>query len=115
MIYGNLGGPLSRCIRGGRVPKFKHQLYEWMGVNAAELAVMAELLLRGEQTLGELRARASRMTRISDLGELRTNRCIPYSTAFGYSFNAFGPWANCDPRSLQGRRTRWVEISIFDF
>lgn len=64
-------GAVVEVHAGGRVPKFKHQLYEWMGVNTAELAVMAELLLRGEQTLGELRGRASRMTRISDLEELR--------------------------------------------
>ncbi|MDA7925621.1 YceH family protein [bacterium] len=64
-------GAVVEVHSGGRVPKFKHQLYEWMGVTTAELAVMAELLLRGEQTLGELRGRASRMTKISDLGELR--------------------------------------------
>ena len=46
---------------GGRVPKYKHMAYEWLGVSKIELGVMAELLLRGEQTLGELRTRASRM------------------------------------------------------
>jgi uncharacterized protein YceH (UPF0502 family) len=55
----------------GRVPKFKHCLYEWLGVDKAELAVMAELLLRGEQTVGELRGRASRMESLPDLGALR--------------------------------------------
>jgi uncharacterized protein YceH (UPF0502 family) len=64
-------GAVVEVHSGGRVPKFKHQLYEWMGVTPVELAVMAELLLRGEQTLGELRGRASRMTKIVDLGELR--------------------------------------------
>jgi uncharacterized protein YceH (UPF0502 family) len=47
-------------------------LYEWLGVDKVELAVMAELLLRGEQTVGELRSRASRMEPIPDLGALRT-------------------------------------------
>jgi uncharacterized protein YceH (UPF0502 family) len=45
----------------GRVPKFKHSLYERWGVSKAEIAVLAELLLRGPQTEGELRARAERM------------------------------------------------------
>lgn len=45
----------------GRVPKFKHNLYERWGVSKAEIAVLAELLLRGPQTEGELRARAERM------------------------------------------------------
>lgn len=45
----------------GRVPKWKHALYELWGVSKAEIAVLAELLLRGPQTEGELRARAERM------------------------------------------------------
>lgn len=56
---------------GGRVAKYKHLLYEWLGVDKTELAVMAELLLRGEQTVGELRGRAARMEPIADLGALR--------------------------------------------
>ncbi len=55
----------------GRVPKYKHLLYEWLGVEKLELAVMAELLLRGQQTLGDLRARASRMDEIPSQDELR--------------------------------------------
>src|SRR5690606_32844985 len=42
----------------GRVEKFRHLAYEWFGVGKVELAIMAELLLRGAQTIGELRARA---------------------------------------------------------
>jgi uncharacterized protein YceH (UPF0502 family) len=55
----------------GRVPKFRHQMYEWLGVDKVELAVMAELLLRGEQTVGELRTRAARMEPIPGLPELK--------------------------------------------
>ena len=55
-----------------RVPKYKHRLYEWLGVEKKEMAVMGELLLRGEQTLGDLRARASRMNPIADQSELKT-------------------------------------------
>ncbi|NLX94975.1 MAG: DUF480 domain-containing protein [Rhodopirellula sp.] len=56
----------------GRVAKYRHYLYEWLGVDKIELAVMAELLLRGPQTEGELRGRASRMESITDLPALRT-------------------------------------------
>jgi uncharacterized protein YceH (UPF0502 family) len=56
---------------GGRVAKYRHYMYEWLGVDKVELAVMAELLLRGEQTIGELRGRASRMEPIPDLNALR--------------------------------------------
>ena len=55
----------------GRVSKYRHYLYEWLGVDKVELAVMAELLLRGAQTEGELRARASRMEPVPDLAALR--------------------------------------------
>ncbi len=55
----------------GRVPKYKHLAYEWFGVDRAELAVLAELLLRGAQQPGELRARAARMEPIADLAVLK--------------------------------------------
>lgn len=46
---------------GGRVPKYRHILAEGLGLLPAELAVTCELLLRGPQTVGELRSRAERM------------------------------------------------------
>lgn len=46
---------------GSRVEKFKHSASEALGVRAPEQALLAELLLRGPQTVGELRGRASRM------------------------------------------------------
>ncbi len=54
----------------GRREKYRHLAYEWLGVDKVELAVMAELLLRGAQTVGELRARAARMEPIKGLDEL---------------------------------------------
>jgi uncharacterized protein YceH (UPF0502 family) len=55
----------------GRVQKYRHYLYEWLGVDKVELAVMTELLLRGDQTVGELRGRAARMEPIPDLTAIR--------------------------------------------
>ena len=55
----------------GRVAKWKHTLYDWLKVTKVELAVLAELLLRGPQTEGELRARASRMEPLDDLPALQ--------------------------------------------
>lgn len=58
----------ARELQGlGRVAKFRHVAYEWLGVDAAGAAIMTELLLRGPQTLGELRTRASRMHEFPDL------------------------------------------------
>ena len=64
-------GAVVEVQSGGRVPKYKHTMYEWLGVDKTELAVVAELLLRGAQTVGELRGRASRMEPISDLTALQ--------------------------------------------
>jgi uncharacterized protein YceH (UPF0502 family) len=64
-------GAVVEIQGGGRVAKYKHLLYEWLGVDKVEMAVMAELLLRGEQTIGELRGRAGRMEPIADLAALR--------------------------------------------
>lgn len=64
-------GAVVEVQTSGRVPKYRHQMYDWLGVDKVELAVMAELLLRGEQTVGELRARAARMEPISGIEQLR--------------------------------------------
>lgn len=58
---------------GGRVAKYRHYVKDWMGVDGTELAVMAELLLRGEQTVGELRGRAARMAagQLPDMSSLK--------------------------------------------
>jgi len=55
----------------GRVAKYRHYMYDWLGVDKVEIAVMAELLLRGPQTEGELRGRAARMEPIADLPAFR--------------------------------------------
>jgi uncharacterized protein YceH (UPF0502 family) len=62
---------LASKITGGRVDRWKHLLYEKWNVNAAEMAVLAELLLRGPQTVGDLRGRADRMSPIASLDELQ--------------------------------------------
>jgi uncharacterized protein len=55
---------------GSRTAKWRHRAEERLDCRGAELAVMAELLLRGPQHPGELRARASRMVPIADLETL---------------------------------------------
>jgi hypothetical protein len=64
-------GAVALVEGSGRVQKYRHYLYEWLGVSKVELSVMIELLLRGPQTEGELRGRVSRMDPIDDLIALR--------------------------------------------
>lgn len=56
--------------RSSRVVKFSHKARERLEVDEPTLAILAELLLRGPQTPGELRGRASRMAPIASLGAL---------------------------------------------
>jgi uncharacterized protein len=58
-------------ITGSRVERWRHNLYEVWKVDKVELAILAELLLRGPQTEGELRTHAARMDPIADLETLR--------------------------------------------
>ncbi|QEM69263.1 DUF480 domain-containing protein [Geobacter sp. FeAm09] len=52
---------------GGRVPKYRHILAEKLGLVAAELAIVCEMMVRGPQTVGELRTRGERMHPFADL------------------------------------------------
>jgi hypothetical protein len=54
-------------LSGSRVAKYRHVAREALSASTSELVVLAELLLRGPQTLGELRGRASRMHPLESL------------------------------------------------
>jgi uncharacterized protein YceH (UPF0502 family) len=47
---------------GSRVEKFRHNAREGLGLDDRKLALLSELLMRGPQTVGELRTRAMRMS-----------------------------------------------------
>ena len=55
---------------GERVTRFRHVLDERWGLDAAELAVLAVLALRGPQTVAELRTRTERAYPFTSVGEV---------------------------------------------
>jgi uncharacterized protein YceH (UPF0502 family) len=57
---------------GARANRFAHRAVEEFHWDRREQAIMAELLLRGRQTAGELRSRASRMTPFADIAAVLT-------------------------------------------
>ncbi len=57
---------------GSRVTKYEQRIAEAMGLSVQECAILAELLLRGPQTPGELRNRSTRMYTFQDLQEVDT-------------------------------------------
>jgi len=65
-------GLVQQITGSGRTDKYRHVVYDAWKVDKVQLAILAELLLRGPQTEGELRGRASRMEPIPDLEQLRT-------------------------------------------
>jgi uncharacterized protein YceH (UPF0502 family) len=63
---------LSFVQTGSRVNKYGHRAVETLNLGRRELALVCELLLRGPQTVGELRGRAERMHNFSDLDEVES-------------------------------------------
>jgi hypothetical protein len=59
-------------LAGSRVAKYRHQIDTRWELSDAEHALLCLLLLRGPQTLGQLRQRAERMYPFPDLDGVRT-------------------------------------------
>jgi len=53
-----------------RVNKYRHVLYESMNLGRQEIAVLCVLLLRGPQTVGEIRTRTTRLYDFSSVEQL---------------------------------------------
>jgi uncharacterized protein len=65
---------IERAGYGSRVPKYQHVFcnteFGSLKFSPLETAIICELLLRGPQTPGELRTRASRMSEVSDVSQV---------------------------------------------
>jgi uncharacterized protein len=55
---------------GHRVEKFAHRLGEVLNLGRREMALLCVLMLRGPQTVGELRGRTERMHEFNDIDEV---------------------------------------------
>jgi uncharacterized protein YceH (UPF0502 family) len=66
------GRGLTRLASGpsSRVAKYRHLFDEALSLDGAETAVLALLMLRGPQTMGELKGRSERLHRFSDLDDI---------------------------------------------
>jgi len=65
---------MERSGFGSRVPKYQHRFcntgFGTLEFTPIQTAIICELLLRGPQTPGELRSRASRMAEVTDVSEI---------------------------------------------
>jgi hypothetical protein len=70
-VDGLRGKRLATIFSGAesRVAKYRHALHDALLLTPGETALLCVLLLRGPQTLGELRARSERLFVFDDLGE----------------------------------------------
>jgi uncharacterized protein len=60
----------TTILGGSRVAKYAQRFSETLNMGRRELALMCTLMLRGQQTLGELRDRSDRMHHFEDLSEV---------------------------------------------
>jgi uncharacterized protein YceH (UPF0502 family) len=82
---------------GHRVEKFGHRLGEKLNLGRREVALLCVLMLRGPQTIGELRGRTERMHDFADLDEV---------TRVLESLASREP----EPLVREGSRGRWLHL-----
>ncbi|HKD07356.1 MAG TPA: YceH family protein [Bryobacteraceae bacterium] len=65
-------GFAAEIISGGRVPKYAQRFTEKLNLGRRETAILCVLMLRGPQTLGEIKGRTERLYAFADLDEVET-------------------------------------------
>lgn len=92
---------------GNRVTKYEQRFcnseFGDLKLSAAEVAVITTLLLRGAQTPGELRTRASRMHEFADMQEVE-------QTLDGLATREDGPYVVCLAREPGKRESRYMHL-----
>jgi uncharacterized protein YceH (UPF0502 family) len=82
---------------GHRVEKWSHRLGEALNLGRRELALLCVLMLRGPQTVGELRGRTERMHNFTDTDEVE--RVLESLTS-----------REPDPLTARAARGRWIHL-----
>jgi len=86
-----------------RVPKHQHRLSEFFNLGRRESAVLCTLMLRGPQTVGELRGRSERLYDFDDLPAVEAclNRLMEWQP---------DPLATTLPRQAGFKETRYAHL-----
>jgi uncharacterized protein YceH (UPF0502 family) len=88
---------------GSRVPKYRHNFSAHWNFSPAKMAILCELFLRGAQTPGDLRSRASRLHPLSDAHEVD-------EILLGLKSRGDGPFVVHLPREPGKRERRWAHL-----
>ncbi len=98
---------VPKSSSGSRVTKFAHRLSNpitnAMDFSAPELAVLCELLVRGPQTVGELRTHAGRLTEFADVAQVE-------ATLQKLRSREDGPFVSELPRQPGRRDVRYAQL-----
>ena len=88
---------------GGRVMRYAHNVERVLGLPSQAVALLATLMLRGPQTVGELRINSDRLHRFSDVSAVE---------AFlrELAERAAGPLVIELPRQPGARESRWMHL-----
>ena len=85
---------------GDRVPKYGHRASETLNVNNRELAVLTVLMLRGPQTVGELKTRTERLHTFDDLDSVESTLRILAEKGLAVQL----------PKQPGSRENRWAHL-----
>ena len=88
---------------GGRVMRYAHNVERVLGVPSQAVALLAVLMLRGPQTVGELRINSDRMHRFADLSAVEAFLHELASRTSGALVVEL-------PRAPGARETRWAHL-----
>jgi hypothetical protein len=98
---------LERSGFGSRVPKYQHRFcntdFGTLKFTDIELAILCELMLRGPQTPGELRSRANRMAKVSDVDAVE-------AALQTLAARSDGPYVVQLAREPGRRDSRWAQL-----
>jgi uncharacterized protein YceH (UPF0502 family) len=97
-------GLSSRISGGTRVPKHEHRFTERCNLGRREEAVLCVLMLRGSQTVGELRGRTDRLYNFDDLEAVENTLHRLADTGFVKKL----------PRQTGYKEQRWAQLLAGD-
>ncbi len=93
----------SVTLAGSRVPKYRHSILDVYPLTPPQLAVLCELMLRGPQTLGELRTHAGRLCPLPGTDDVQAAmQSLMEWTG--------GPLAAVTPRRVGQREERYTHL-----
>lgn len=99
---GQRGWARLASYHGSRSPKYRHLLDEALGLSPDERALLCVLMLRGPQTLGELKQRSERLHQFVDLSSVE--EALDRLTT-----RELGRWLERSPGQKEARYTHLLE------